>query len=204
MREKPWREEELLVRLHYNEALTYNAISAVIDCNKGTVGTWMQEHNIPYRENGVQLSEDQVLVDDNPTEIGHEDVTEIDFTDDRESVYVLKCRGGKYYVGETSHLGRRLRHHFAGRGALFTQVNPPEYLVEFYQCHHSERRKNKETGLTKRYMERYGPENVRGGPWAHPSLNVCPSLPAKFRDLPMGEDNSLDSLHDIVEDIYEG
>ena len=41
------------------------------------------------------------------------------------SVYVLECINNKYYVGKSLNLERRLKEHFNGRGAKWTQKYSP-------------------------------------------------------------------------------
>ena len=43
--------------------------------------------------------------------------------------YMLHCRGGKYYTGQTDDLERRIAEHQAGRVAGFTGVRLPVELV---------------------------------------------------------------------------
>ena len=44
-------------------------------------------------------------------------------------LYVLRCNGGKYYVGSTEDLERRMKEHAAGRGCAFTKAHLPFELV---------------------------------------------------------------------------
>jgi len=44
-------------------------------------------------------------------------------------VYMLLCRGGRYYVGISNDVISRYRAHQRGKGAMFTRLNPPEQLV---------------------------------------------------------------------------
>ena len=36
-------------------------------------------------------------------------------------VYILECRGGTYYCGQTSRLPERILEHMAGKGAKYTR-----------------------------------------------------------------------------------
>lgn len=45
------------------------------------------------------------------------------------SVYILLCSNGKYYVGSTTDLVRRLEEHAKGRGCGFTKAHLPFQLV---------------------------------------------------------------------------
>lgn len=44
-------------------------------------------------------------------------------------VYLLRCRTGRIYTGVTPDLAKRLQAHSAGRGAMFTRLNPPDELL---------------------------------------------------------------------------
>ena len=40
-------------------------------------------------------------------------------------LYLIRCKNGRLYTGITPDLGARFKAHCAGRGALFTRLNPP-------------------------------------------------------------------------------
>lgn len=44
-------------------------------------------------------------------------------------VYLLQCRSGRVYTGVTPHVDARMTAHTKGRGALFTQMDPPQRLL---------------------------------------------------------------------------
>jgi putative endonuclease len=46
-------------------------------------------------------------------------------------MYILKCGEGKFYVGSTKNLKRRIEEHQLGIGANFTKKNRPISLVYF-------------------------------------------------------------------------
>jgi len=46
-------------------------------------------------------------------------------------MYILKCCNGKYYVGSTTDIDRRLAQHQRGEGANFTKKFLPVELVYF-------------------------------------------------------------------------
>jgi putative endonuclease len=46
-------------------------------------------------------------------------------------MYILECGNGKYYVGSTKNLKKRIREHQAGEGANFTRKFLPVRLVYF-------------------------------------------------------------------------
>ena len=49
-------------------------------------------------------------------------------------VYILRCEGGYYYVGETSRLFRRFWEHEDGIGGLNTATYAPECIVAIYKA----------------------------------------------------------------------
>ena len=54
-----------------------------------------------------------------------ESVTETETVNDRENIiYVLQCKDGKYYVGKTGDLDRRLQSHISGCGSFWTKKYP--------------------------------------------------------------------------------
>lgn len=45
--------------------------------------------------------------------------------------YILQCSNGKYYVGSTNDLDRRLKEHQAGLGSNYTRKHRPVKLVYY-------------------------------------------------------------------------
>jgi predicted GIY-YIG superfamily endonuclease len=77
-------------------------------------------------------------------------------------IYALQLEQGKYYIGKTHRSeGSELRfqEHLSGRGSEWTKFYKPISIIESYE-HHST---FEEDVLTKKYMMKYGIENVRGG-----------------------------------------
>ena len=75
-------------------------------------------------------------------------------------VYTLELSGGNYYVGWTTDLNRRLYEHFNGAGAKWTKEHKPIRVVSV-----SIGDKSLENEETRKLMELYGPDKVRGGNW---------------------------------------
>ena len=48
-------------------------------------------------------------------------------------VYILQCKNGYYYVGETERLYRRFWEHNSGLGGINTQIFKPEKIVAIYK-----------------------------------------------------------------------
>src|SRR5437763_815116 len=88
------------------------------------------------------------------------------------TVYVLKCKHDKYYVGKTRRdVQTRFQEHFdslGGLGSEWTRKYSPIKIVEKL-----EQVDNNFLELTKtlEYMERYGIDNVRGGPYCQVDLS---------------------------------
>ena len=46
-------------------------------------------------------------------------------------VYVIKCQGEAFYIGQTNNIPRRWQAHKAGKGADYTKKNPPLYMAYY-------------------------------------------------------------------------
>ena len=77
-------------------------------------------------------------------------------------IYALELESNKFYIGKTQRTeGSELRfqEHQTGRGSEWTKIFKPISIIETYE-HHST---FEEDVLTKKYMMKYGIDNVRGG-----------------------------------------
>jgi putative endonuclease len=57
--------------------------------------------------------------------------------EDRENgwcVYVLRCRGGYFYIGSTNNIARRLPEHEGGKGSKFVRSRRPFELAKVVPC----------------------------------------------------------------------
>ena len=81
---------------------------------------------------------------------------------EERSIYEVKCRGGKRYVGETGDIDRRLTQHFSGKGSQVTKkygalsAKEVEKVPGFFA-------KEVEQEHTEKLIRRHGYDNVRGG-----------------------------------------
>lgn len=86
------------------------------------------------------------------------------------TVYILRCEQGKYYVGRTKDLERRLADHLTGGGAVFTSKYPPvksdPLIATYVNCSTLD-----EDKYVKATMMRYGIDNVRGGSYSSLELS---------------------------------
>ena len=74
-------------------------------------------------------------------------------------IYALKLKQGKYYVGKTNNPSFRLDNHFNSNGSAWTMKYKPIKLLELIpNCDDYD-----EDKYTRKYMDKYGIDNVRGG-----------------------------------------
>ena len=84
------------------------------------------------------------------------------------NIYVLKLKGGKYYVGKTDHTFQRFNQHQTGSGAKWTQKHK---VVDLFTFHHGMRSAD-ENKITIQMMKKYGVKNVRGGSWTKVNMSA--------------------------------
>lgn len=77
-------------------------------------------------------------------------------------IYVLELEDDCFYVGITMNLNLRIAQHLSGTGAQWTKMHKPVKIVEVF---YDSCTRQKEDEITKRYVEIYGAECVRGGSW---------------------------------------
>ena len=82
------------------------------------------------------------------------------------SVYILKLKQGKYYVGKSINPLKRFQEHLDGKGAVFTKKYQPLNIEKIYEnvCSYDEDK------YVKKYMYKYGIDNVRGGSYCNDTL----------------------------------
>ena len=82
-------------------------------------------------------------------------------------IYALKLTGNKFYIGKTEDPQFRLETHFSQKGgSAWTKKYKPFQIYQIIpdQSDHDEQR------VTQEYMNKYGIDNVRGGPWCNVNL----------------------------------
>ena len=81
----------------------------------------------------------------------------------RNTVYVLKCKNDKYYVGSTKNRKKRYRQHLSRRGgSKWTRTHRPIEVIDEYKRIPSRYVLGTESKVTAEYMYKYGVNNVRG------------------------------------------
>lgn len=95
--------------------------------------------------------------------------------------YVLKLEQGKYYVGLTHNVSKRLKMHKDGTGAEWTKLYEP---IKLLTCKETGSYTYREAGQvedqkTLELMGKYGRENVRGGRYCAVDQEVLDQLMGK-------------------------
>ena len=76
------------------------------------------------------------------------------------NIYILQLVKNKYYIGKTSNnVLFRFNQHVNGNGAKWTMIFKPVKIIEHFETFD----KFDEDKYTKKYMDIYGIDNVRGG-----------------------------------------
>ncbi len=74
-------------------------------------------------------------------------------------IYILQLEQGKYYIGKTLNPEFRIEQHFQCGGTIWTKKYKPVKVLEIIpDCDDYD-----EDKYTRRYMDKYGIDNVRGG-----------------------------------------
>lgn len=82
-------------------------------------------------------------------------------------IYALKLDKGKYYIGKTNDPHFRLQSHFDSNGSCWTKKYKPLKVIEIIpNCDDYD-----EDKITRKYMDKYGIDNVRGGSFVSVKLD---------------------------------
>lgn len=89
----------------------------------------------------------------------------------KEFVYTLKLEKGKYYVGYSRNIGKRISEHMSGTGAKWTLKYRPLMVL-----HVQEGNEDLEYAQTILMMNLYGWENVRGSTYSSLDIKSIPDI----------------------------
>lgn len=82
------------------------------------------------------------------------------------NIYVLQLENKKYYIGKTNkNVNTRFQEHLKNPVA-WTKIYKPIKIIETFLCQNE----FDEDNTTKKYMKKYGLENVRGGSYTQIKL----------------------------------
>tara|TARA_R110000822_G_scaffold138001_2_gene275492 strand:+ start:2524 stop:2799 length:276 start_codon:yes stop_codon:yes gene_type:complete len=74
--------------------------------------------------------------------------------------YVLELEKESYYIGKSKKesISSRLKDHFSNKGSIATRKRNPQKVIEIekYDC---------EKALTRKYINKYGKNRVKGYAW---------------------------------------
>lgn len=83
------------------------------------------------------------------------------------SIYVLKLKEGKYYIGKSNNVIKRYQQHLDRTGSTWTRRYKPINLEKTFEL----KSPFDEDKCVKEYMSEYGIENVRGGSYITDELS---------------------------------
>ncbi len=86
---------------------------------------------------------------------------------EKTNIYVLECQKGKYYIGKTNNIERRIEEHLETRGSAWTRKYRPIKIIRIIE----NQPLYMEDVITKEYMLKYGINNVRGGAYVQEKLD---------------------------------
>lgn len=84
------------------------------------------------------------------------------------TIYILKLKESKYYVGKTTDINQRLENHINNSGCAWTKLYPPIGIISIHEnCDDFD-----EDKYTLKTMSQYGIDNVRGGSYVNIVLST--------------------------------
>ena len=110
-------------------------------------------------------------------------------------IYQLNLDKGKYYVGKTINIDRRMEQHFSGHGSKVTKKFKPITGQTVDSCYGFFGSKL-EQYHTNELIKEYGYENVRGGKYTN-------SNTLKDTSQLLESDDNLEDTYDIISDFYD-
>lgn len=83
------------------------------------------------------------------------------------NIYIIRLKGGRYYVGKSDNVSKRYEQHLNGKGSSWTKDYPPITLEKIIE----NASPFEEDKITKEYMAKYGIDKVRGGSYVQKELS---------------------------------
>lgn len=83
-------------------------------------------------------------------------------------IYLIECEHGKYYIGKTKYIEKRILQHFTNKGAEWTKRYKPIKILNTYDEYNAFAEEN----YTILAMKKYGIDNVRGGTYCAINLTT--------------------------------
>lgn len=83
-------------------------------------------------------------------------------------IYILELENGKYYIGRTTNIARRIQEHINQLGSSWTKKYKYVRTIETIKTDDP----FDEDKYVKKYMSKYGIDNVRGGSYVLDSLTA--------------------------------
>ena len=78
-------------------------------------------------------------------------------------IYLIECENGKYYVGKTTDCEHRFKQHCNNKGSIWTRLHKPLRIIDVFETEDG----FDEDKYTKKFMNKYGIDNVRGGSYTN-------------------------------------
>lgn len=78
-------------------------------------------------------------------------------------VYVIKCQGESFYIGQTDNIPRRWQEHKMGKGADWTKKNPPIYIAHYEEFSNREEAVAREKELKTTNGRRWIKQAIKDG-----------------------------------------
>jgi hypothetical protein len=103
-----------------------------------------------------------------------------------ECIYVLELEQGKYYVGKSNCVQKRIQNHFSGNGsARWTRTFKPtgRYRIIDHGTNPYNLKVVTEATVTYHLMLKFGYQNVRGAGWTFYELKKLPEAPKEYATL---------------------
>jgi predicted GIY-YIG superfamily endonuclease/uncharacterized protein (DUF3820 family) len=90
------------------------------------------------------------------------------FNKQKEYIYILQLFNNKWYIGRTKNIELSLNEHRNGKVSLFTKKHKIKSLYNIFKV----KSNFDEDNIVKKYMMKYGINNVRGGTYSNIDIDI--------------------------------